>query len=284
MKIRLCCPFFKENLVAQIQIAEAGKWVDEIHVTECDRTFQYKSKPFCFAHANLPKVFYHKLEAESLFLKAGNLLPHIRLGRKPQWHPRLFRQTTWFNEGMQRNLSVPEFDDNDILILSDIDEIIDANKADRLIEDVKKHGVVTAKLRFSLFYLNLFSLNWGGPPDYSYRTFLIRGKTFRERWKADSDTLRKQGERNQLAKTVYCANEFAGFHHSWLGDVKVIQEKIRAYAHTEHGIYDNEAYIRECLESGKSIFSQHEVKVDTAVRLLDTVEKNREFFRPYLMS
>ena len=33
-KIILCCPFFNENLIANLNIEEASKWVDEIHVTE----------------------------------------------------------------------------------------------------------------------------------------------------------------------------------------------------------------------------------------------------------
>lgn len=40
-KIILCCPFYNENLVADINIAEASKWVDEIHITEFDKSFKY---------------------------------------------------------------------------------------------------------------------------------------------------------------------------------------------------------------------------------------------------
>ena len=58
----MCSPFYNENLVANINIAEASKWVDEIHITECDKSFKYTSHDFCFQLENPnDKVFYHKL-------------------------------------------------------------------------------------------------------------------------------------------------------------------------------------------------------------------------------
>lgn len=283
MKIIECCPFFKENLVARLHIEESSKWVDEIHITESDRTLQYKEKPFCFEHNNLPKVFYHQLKTEGIFLKPRKTIPHLRFSNKPQWHPILFRNTGWFNEGMQRKKFLPDFDDNDILILSDIDEIITPGFADRIVEEVKKRDIVTIKLHFTLFYFNLFSQNWGGPAQYSYRVFIVKGKTLRKFWKSDYDTLRKQGERAQLLNKVYCLPEIAGFHHSWLGDENYIREKLKGYAHTEHSIYDNKEYIQDCLNKGVSIFPYQKLQKDNSIKLLDSIEKNRESFKSYFI-
>jgi len=283
MKIILCCPFFKENLIAKLQIDEASRWVDEIHITEFDRSFQYNEKPYYFIHEHGNKVYYHKLKSDKVFLKTKNLIPHLKFFKKPYWHPPIFRNSTWYNEGMQRNYSVPDFNDEDILVLSDIDEIINSNCADRLIEEVKKRDIITVKLHFTLFYLNLFSNNWGGPADYSYRTFLIKGRTFRKLWKADSDTLRKQGERAELLNKVYCVPEFAGYHHSWLGDEKFISEKLKAYAHTEHGIYDNMEEIRLCLKEGRSIFPGHELSIKNDLHFLESIEKNKLTYNRYMI-
>lgn len=62
--------------------------------------------------------------------------------------------------------------DDDIVILSDIDEIIDSRYLDEIIHEVRKRGIVTIKLCFTLFYLNLVSTNWGGAP-ISYRLFIM---------------------------------------------------------------------------------------------------------------
>ena len=51
-KIILCCPFFNENLIANLNIEEASKWVDEIHVTEFDKSFKYKLHEHCFHNRN----------------------------------------------------------------------------------------------------------------------------------------------------------------------------------------------------------------------------------------
>lgn len=283
MKIIECSPFFRENLVAKVHIAESSKWVDEIHITESDRTLQYKEKPFYFQHQNAPKVFYHQLKTRGLFLKPRKRIPHVRLFNKPDWHPIVFRSAGWFNEGMQRKKILPEFGDEDILVFTDIDEIIDPVFADQIVEEVKKRNVITIKLHFTLFYFNLFSLNWSGPPDYSYRVFAIKGKTFRKKWNSDYDTLRKQGERSQLLNDVFCLPQIAGFHHSWLGDENFIREKLRSYAHTEHNIYDNKKYIQDCLLSGISIFPEQKLMINNSIKLLDYIENNRDDLKSSFM-
>lgn len=62
-KIILCCPFYNESLIAKIQISEASKWVDEIHITEFDKSFKYTGHEFAFGNLeSLPKVFYHPMQ------------------------------------------------------------------------------------------------------------------------------------------------------------------------------------------------------------------------------
>ena len=69
-KIILCCPFYNENLVANIQVCEASKWVDEIHVTECNKSFKYGPLDYC---CNLekenPKVRYHQLDGDKYYFR-----------------------------------------------------------------------------------------------------------------------------------------------------------------------------------------------------------------------
>ena len=284
MKIIECCPFFKENIVAEIHAKESAKWVDEMHITECNMTHQYKQKPFYFEHENMDKVVYHKLDVDNIFLKARKFVPHIKLKNKPDWHPKVFRNVSWYNEGMQRKNFVPAFNDDDILIFSDIDEIIDSRFANQIVDEVNKRGIVTVKLHFTSFYFNLFSKEWGGPKDYSYRIFIVKGKVFREQWKSDYDTLRKAGENLKLMDKVYCIPDIAGFHHSWLGDENYISEKIAAYTHTEHAVYNNKEYIKECLNAGKSIFPEQKLEIDNSIPLLDVVEASKQLYSQYFIS
>jgi len=276
MRIIECSPFFNENLLAKIKIEEGTNWIDEIHIAESDKTFRYGSKPFTFAHLDEPIVRYHRIEGASAFIK-----PKWGLSRKP-WFIK-YKSSPWQNEAIQRNFACNqlEYSDSDIIILSDIDEIIDSRYADRIVHEAKKHGIVTVKLHFSFFFFNLFSRNWPGAPDYSYRVFIMTGKHFRN-MVVTSDQLRKAGEAGKLINEVYCPEEFQGFHHSWLGNEEVIAQKLRAYAHDaedhDKGLFNgstvNMDYLRECIAQKRSIFGpEHELYVDNDKNFLRSVAK-----------
>jgi len=44
MKIREFCMFYNEHTVLEIKIAEARKWIDELHLREANRTFRNKER------------------------------------------------------------------------------------------------------------------------------------------------------------------------------------------------------------------------------------------------
>lgn len=277
MKVVECCPFFNENLVAEIKIAEARTWVDELHITECNKSFRFGDKPYSFRFADDPLVHYRQLDGNTAFIKPDWVLSCSPWFIKKQNH-------AWENDGIQRNIacSYIDVDDRDIVILSDLDEIIDSRYADRIIHETQKRGIVTIKLHFTLFYFNLFSKNWGGPPSYSYRTFIMTGRYFKSMF-ITSDRLRKKGEHGKLFSTVHCLEDTVGFHHSWLGDDRYVAEKLKSYAH-DAGDHDsrvfsadgsvNMDYVRECIEQKRSVFGpEHELYVNNDINLLESVEK-----------
>ena len=83
--------------------------------------------------------------------------------------------------------------------------------------------------------------------------------------------------------TVYCIPEIAGFHHSWLGDENYISEKIAAYTHNEHAVYNNIDYIKECLAKGISIFPDQELEVNNDIKLLSYIEDHKEKYKKYFV-
>ena len=218
-KIILCCPFYNENLVADINIAEASKWVDEIHITEFDKSFKYTSHDYMFQN-DCEKVHYHQMDASRLYEKPRKFIPHFFIHPISRWMNKMVRDTAWYNEGVSRNFSLwnSNYKDDDILILSDIDEIIDSKYADEIIDAVNQYGIITIKIHFTMFYFNLFCSNWSGPAYYSYRIFIVKGKYLRKRFYNDSDYLRKMGEQSNLLNEVKCLEGIKGYHHSWLGD------------------------------------------------------------------
>ncbi len=288
MKIKLFVPYFNEQMIARINILSSSKWVDEIHLTESNFTFQGTPKKFNFdlnsykSDKFISKINYHAIDFSSYFLFNRKIIPHFWVKNRPNWHPKVFYNASWFNEGIQRNMSCNKtyINDEDVIILSDIDEIIDPKKIDQILLEVKKHKIVTIKLHFSIFYFNLFSSFWSGPSDYSYRVFILTGKEFKRR-NFDYDTLRKQGERNQLINEVYCLPEICGFHHSWIGNLEFIKSKLSAYAHVEHNNLNDDSYLDDCLKNGKSLFSNHEVHVNNSIELLDAINDEKDNYQEF---
>ncbi len=281
MKIFEFSPFFKENLIAKCHIQESIKWVDEYHIVETNYKHQYSPKEFYFDLSLLQeysKLHYHKVDVSKLFKPKRKYIPYLQINPRKAYLQTYFRNSSWYNEGLQRNLahSFVDIGDDDIVIFSDIDEIIDPRKIDWLIENVKKRGPITIKIYFTLFYFNLFSQNWGGPPDYSYRITLMKGSTFKKRFYSDSDRLRKLGEHGCLYDIVYCPDEILGFHHSWIVDENSISEKLLSYAHTEHQYLSSKDYIRTCLKEKRSIFPGQILNINNEIPLLDSVDKLRD--------
>ncbi|WP_160716841.1 hypothetical protein [Chitinophaga solisilvae] len=238
MKIFEYCPFFNEHKIASMKIRETGYWIDELHICEADRNFSYEDKPYLFDTAMLSdKVKYHRIAATDLFRPA---LPEQSYYHPDNCPPEQFDQWYWHilthnmgyhNEAMQRNYCHILKDiagDDDIIILSDLDEFLDSRLADRIIDTVKKHQIITVKLHFSVFYLNLFSDKSHGVDDFSYRTYIMTGKYFRK-MPFTGDYLRKKGISGGLLKTVHCTEEFMGFHHSWLQPAANAFTKLKAF-------------------------------------------------------
>lgn len=273
-------PFYKENLVLHIAAEESSLYGGKIFITEADRTFKGKKKPFYF-DLDDENISYNVLKTKYKFFP-NNIFGKILLSpyrlSKNDYKKGVLKSPAWYNDGFQRNYAcnVTKVKDDDIVILCDVDEILDSRMIDKVIDEVKKHDIVTGKLHFTLYYFNLFSLNWGGPEDYSYRMFIMTGKYFNN-MKISSDELRKKGESGKLYNEVYQMDDFIGFHHSWLGDTKFVSEKMEAYAHEkEHDNRRNIEFIKKCIDSNESIFSNHKLGKNENIKLLISVEKYRD--------
>lgn len=281
MKIYQCTPFYNEQFIANLNLEESSKWIDEFHITEGNMNFQYKEREYEFKIDNkFNNLRYHKFNCKGKYVEK-NIYGKLKLFKnrfsKNEYRKQIMSSPTWYNEAVQRNTSCKYINpnDDDIVILSDIDEIIDSRYAEKIISEVKKRGIVTIKLYFTLFYLNLYSTNWGGPEDYSYRVFIMTGKYFKN-MDVSSDELRKLGEQGKLINKIYCLDEICGFHHSWLGDEEFILNKIKSYAHTEHSEYADINYIKKCLKNKKSIFPGHELVLRNDVELIESIKNKKD--------
>lgn len=277
-----CCPFDNENLIAGLSLKESVGYVGEMHISEANRTFRYTPKDFHFENELVDsRVRYHQINADSQFLgkhwRLTQRAPFLRYSVNP-----------WVNESRQRNLACSQVKagDQDIVVLSDIDEIIDRRYWPEVIWSARKHGIVTVGLHFTLYYFNLFSTSTlgDGPDDYSYKVFAMTGKVFNE-LHLSSDRLRKLGESGKLLNSVHRISGIQGFHHSWLGDSEFVRNKLLSYSHgrSDHveELYSDDGsirheYLKYLLTNNISVFGNHTLRVSQDISQLSSVEALRK--------
>ncbi|MCM3340539.1 hypothetical protein M3650_18315 [Paenibacillus sp. MER TA 81-3] len=284
MKIYEFCPFFNENRIADIKIRENAHWVDELHVIEANKTFSYMDKPYYFNSDYISKkVICHQVETDSLFLrpKKHQLYFHpdsCKIDQFDRWYWRLLSYNSAFhNEAAQRNMCSSilreRVEDQDIIILADFDEIIDSRMADRIVSEVKRRQIITIKMYYSVFFLNLFCHSNHGAPEWSYRVYAMTGKYFKS-MPFLSDYLRKKGIAEALFNDIYCLDEPAGFHHSWLEYQKNAVPKMQAFAaNVKDKSIVSADYINQCLHDKKLYYLDTELYVDNDKPFLASLDE-----------
>ena len=282
MKIYSFATCFKEYDIFDIKYCtEKDFGVDQIILLEANQTFKGDEKAYNFKNISQDKegVLYEQLDVRRKFIP-NTFMGKLRLAYKrflPSFYQKIISSPPWYNEAFQRSMCgyVPKinYSDDDILIFSDLDEILMPSMKEDLVNATYKYGIITVKLYFTMFYFNLVSVNWSGPSDYSYRLFMMTGEYFKQHH-INYDKLRKNGENCKLSDEIYCYPKIAGFHHSWLGDKKFIIDKMMAYAHEkEHENGGEVGSIEKSLHDGISLFPGHILEI-----------RNDFPFLPYILS
>lgn len=198
-----CFIFFNELDILEIRLEELYPVVDRFVIVEGSHTFQGQPK----SH-----FIEDRWEDHPLFEKYGDKITGL-------WGADLSgNMTSWEREYKQRNyigrvLRVFDIKDDDIVLLSDVDEI----PRRRIIENIDPQPV--SSLSMDMYY---YSLNVASGQDW----FAPKAA----RW-SYAKTLNMQGLRtlDPPPNILYDA----GWHFSYLGDANHIAEKFKAFAHTE---------------------------------------------------
>lgn len=281
-------PFFNEHRALQIKLREAAKWIDEVHLCEADRTYSHADKPMNFrldgACGVLPAglVHYHHFATQGAFRAPPAQQTYYdpkRNGREgfDAWYWALLcGNAAYHNEAVQRNRVVhllkDRVEDDDIVILSDLDEMLDSRHAGQILDEVRRRGIVTVKLHYSVFYLNLFAATNHGMPDFSYRLFVMTGRYFRT-LPVSPDYLRKRGIEGGLANEIHCLPQHAGFHHSWLDHAHTALPKLQAFQANvaDQGMISS-AYIEKCLAERQLHYLDAPLYLDNGKPFLGAVQ------------
>lgn len=131
----------------------------------------------------------------------------------------------WFRENYQRNeilkgLYKIGLEPQDVVLISDLDEIPDPNKLDEFISMIPEDDYAFQLQKWCIWDFDRFHSGlWPG-------TAGIRWKTLR---KSTPQEVRK----NRYSENKLHTNEPFGWHCSWFGGIDAVMDKLRSFAHQE---------------------------------------------------
>ncbi len=198
--------------------------VDKFVIVESDHTFSGKPKP------------YHFIDNHTRFDWAGDKIIYWQKSVTPDENP-------WINEARQRDEilnACREFSGDDLLIMSDVDEI----PTWQAIKDEIATGCLTCVCVQHFFYYNLRTLLkelWLGTIFCTLE--VARGKGI-------------PAMRNR--RKVWIPLDNSGWHLSYFGDPGYIRDKIESFSHQEYNTpeFTDVRHIRECIDSGLDLFKR----------------------------
>ncbi len=150
MKIIDCFPFFNELDILEIRLNELYDSVDYFVLVEASKTQSLIDKPF---------YFEQNKERYSKFL---NKIIHVKIEDCPK------NSHTWEMENFQRNSillglgKIKDLNDQDIIIISDLDEVVSSNSIASIKSQNLNVGAIA--LDFFVYFFNLkTNRTWIGP-------------------------------------------------------------------------------------------------------------------------
>lgn len=225
-KVYDCFTFYNEFDLLEIRLNELNDVVDTFVLVEANRSFQGKKKPLYFnENKDRFKKFLHKIE-------------HVIVDDFPA------TDSNWEREHFQRNAiarGLKNCKDNDIIMISDIDEIPRSNVIARYNPN---HGIVNMAQDLYYYYFNCRCHdNWVQPKILTY---------------AILKTTTPEEVRHLHGKVVLPLMDNAGWHFSYLGNADWIINKIESFSHTEYNTdeFKNKEHVLNCIANGKDLFKR----------------------------
>ncbi len=247
MKIIDCFIFYNEIEMLIYRLNILDNVCDYFVIIESTHTFVGKEKPLYFN------------ENKHLFEKFNKKIIHIIVDDFPNKYPNITSHSqVWENEYFQRNCiarglaCITNLSDNDIISISDLDEILDPNMLDKIKKElpfVEGNTINNYEIYIPLMDLYYYSLNhlmkmkWWGVKILSYK---------------------KYKELNMPCNTIRFLNGQiiikGGWHLSYFGDKYFIQNKIQNFSHQELNspYFTDLEKIEERVKNGKDLYERNE--------------------------
>jgi beta-1,4-mannosyl-glycoprotein beta-1,4-N-acetylglucosaminyltransferase len=229
MKIYDCFPFFNELELLEIRLNTLYNMVDYFVISECTHTFTGKEKELYFKN-NFSK--FNKFKDKIIYSIVDDSPPEYSTAARE-----IFQKNSILNP-------LKECNDEDIIMISDIDEIPNPKILSNVIKNVTKDNLQILMQNFYYYYLNNYieedyfgNTSWHGTRVSSFWLF---------------KQLNVNNIRNQQLTGINPIKILnGGWHFSFLGGKEKIIEKLNAYAHQEYNtdkVRSNIENNMECLD------------------------------------
>jgi beta-1,4-mannosyl-glycoprotein beta-1,4-N-acetylglucosaminyltransferase len=228
MKIYDCFIFNNEVDLLELRLNILDEVVDKFVIIEGKKTFSGNDK-------------------ESVFLKNKK--------KFTRWENKIIYNyidipdflTTWDREIYSRNypLTLSIYEDDDVIISSDIDEIPNPEAIKNINEWINDRDHFTLQMNFYMYYINNFVTDkWFGSRVSKYK--YLKNTTL--------DNIRETTE--QIDKITGSIVDGGGWHFSYLGGEEMIKNKIQSFSHTEYNTPNIISNISKNLENNRDLFNR----------------------------
>jgi beta-1,4-mannosyl-glycoprotein beta-1,4-N-acetylglucosaminyltransferase len=237
--------FFNELDLLEVRLAYLNDVVDYFVIVESNITHSGNSKPFIFLEnkERFSKYSDKIIYSPYIFQNKENL----DFSKKPEKFD--YNSAHWIVEKNQRNHilnAVNKFNENDLIMISDIDEI-PSKDAVKFAANNPLPGIERAAFQQKLYYYNLYTLvntPWIGTVFTNIKSL----RTYGPQWFRDN--------RNDGIKIPHIYN--GGWHFSYFGGVDNIINKLNNTAHQElnRDVYKNKSYIENAIHNSKDLYER----------------------------
>ena len=243
MKLCDCFMYFDEDLVLDLRLNILNNYVDKFVIAEATKDHTGKDKKLNFNINNFSK-FKNKIS----YIIVEDMPTNLKFYKKnwPVHHLRDQHQRNALARGYE------DSNDEDLIMISDIDEIPDPNKIK--IFDVKNKYACFIQKNFQskINLLNISDKNWMG-------TKIIKKKYIKSpQWLRNIKTAKPSFWKFYKPRQPQLIYD-GGWHFSFLKNPKGISKKIQSYSHSEYNksIYTDEKKIAERINNRIDIFDRN---------------------------
>ena len=214
MAIFDCFQYFNEDHIADLRFNILDEYVDFFVVVESTVNHQGQTRKLHF-----DKNKYKKFQNKIVYIEVDDTPDNIK---KPHTGGESLVEQHQRNSIMK---GLNKSQDNDLIILSDVDEIPDLNKLK--VFDKNKYAVFSQKMfMYKLNLLNLNENNWHGSK------ICLKKNLKSPQWLRNLKFKKYPFWRIDKQKNLQIIDD-GGWHFAYLQDVKNISKKIKSFAHGE---------------------------------------------------